>query len=409
MRELRIERLGAQGDGVAHLPDGQPVYVPFTLPGELVRIDDAEGARAGSAEIVAPSPQRIAPVCRHFGVCGNCVAQHMDDALYEDWKRGIVTGALMSRGLDATVGPLRRVSVGSRRRTAFAIVRHEGRTILGYRRRRSHDVFEVIECPVLEPALVAAMPGLTSLAGSLAPTKGEARIEVTKLDSGLDVAVSGAKAQSGRALERLVRDALGSGIARLTIDDELIAQEAPPIVRIAGVSVPVPPGGFLQASREAEAILTELVLDGVGSSDLVADLFAGSGTFTLALATRSSVTAVESDTTALAALDKAMRGASGLKPVTLRRADLFRSPLLPRELDRFQAVVFDPPRVGAKEQAAALARSKVPRVVAVSCNPATLARDLRTLVDGGYRIERVTPVDQFVYAAEVEVAAVLAR
>lgn len=409
MRELRIERLGAQGDGVAHLPDGKPVYVPFTLPGEIVRIDDAEGARAGPAEIVTTSLQRIAPVCRHFGVCGNCVAQHMDDALYADWKRGIVTGALAARGLDAPVEKLRRIGAGSRRRTSFALVRHKGRTVLGYRRRRSHDVFEVVECPVLEPTLVKALPALKKLTASLDPAKGDARVDVTRLDSGLDIVVSGVKAQSGRALERLTRDALAMDIARLTIDGELIAQEASPIVRIAGVSVPVPPGGFLQASSEAETILTKLVLDGVGCANPVADLFAGSGTFTLALATRSSVTAVESDAAALAALDKALRGASGLKPVTLRRVDLFRSPLPPRELDRFEAVVFDPPRVGAKEQAAALAQSKAPRVVAVSCNPATLARDLRTLADGGYRIERVTPVDQFVYAAEVEVVAVLSR
>ncbi len=408
MRELRIERLGAQGDGVAHLPDGKPVYVPFALPGELVRFDGEEGS-AKPAEIVAPSQHRIAPVCRHFGVCGNCVAQHMDDVLYADWKRSTVAGALAARGLDAPVEKLRRVSAGSRRRTSFALVRREGRTVLGYRRRRSHDVFEVVECPVLEPAIADALPRLKKLTAAHAPATGEARVDVTRLDSGLDVVVSGAKAQSGRAMEKLVSDALAMGIARLTINGELIAQETPPIVRIAGVSVPVPPGGFLQASSEAETILTELVLDGVGCANPVADLFAGSGTFTLALARRASVTAVESDAAALAALDKAMRGASGLKPVTLRRADLFRSPLLPRELDRFEAVVFDPPRVGAKEQAAALAQSKVPRVVAVSCNPATLARDLRTLVDGGYRIERVTPVDQFVYAAEVEVVAVMSR
>jgi 23S rRNA (uracil1939-C5)-methyltransferase len=405
LTDIVIDRLGAKGDGVGHGADGASAYVPFALPGERVTGFDPDGG----PRIAEPSPDRVAPVCQHFGVCGNCVAQHMSAPLYRDWKRGIVEQALRARGLDAEVDPLRVIPAGSRRRTSLALFRGRGGPALGYRRRKSHDLFAVEECPVLIPGIAGLLSRLTKLLGTLAPNKGAARVSVMRLDDGFDVAVDDVAAPGGRRREAFAHDAIALGIVRLTICGDPIFQTGPAHVRIAGIPAPVAPGGFLQASEEAEIILTELVLEGVGDVARVADLFAGSGTFSLALARSAAVTAVESDAGALAALDKAVRHATGLKPVTTRHADLFRAPFTPSELDRFGAVVFDPPRAGASAQMEMLARSKVGRVVAVSCNPATLARDLRILVDGGYAIDRVTPVDQFVYAAEVEAVAILSR
>jgi 23S rRNA (uracil1939-C5)-methyltransferase len=400
---LDITALGAQGDGIA-VVDGARLYVPFALPGERVRRPEGEGL----PDIVsAPSPDRVAPVCRHFGVCGGCAAQHMSDALYAAWKRDHVVAAFAQRGLEPDIAPLVRVASGTRRRAVLTAKVRGGRATLGFRRQRSHDLVDVQECPVLLPAIADKLPALRALCASL--PQGEARVTVLATRAGLDVAIEGVRAPAGAAMARLVGQALESGLARLTLAGAPLAERAVPTLPVGGVETAVPPGLFVQAVEEAERALVECVVDATEGARRVADLFSGVGTFALPLATRARVLAVDSHAPAVAALRASAQRRQGLKPIETKIRDLFREPLSSLELKAFDAVVFDPPRAGAAAQARQLALSKVPTLVAVSCDAGTLARDVRILVDGGYAIESVTPIDQFLYAPHVEIVAVLRK
>jgi 23S rRNA (uracil1939-C5)-methyltransferase len=405
--EVEIGRLGAQGDGVADGPQG-PLFVPFALPGERVRVAFDPGHQQGRLlAVLEESPARVAAVCPHFGTCGGCALQHLEHGAYLDWKRDQVCAALQSRGLDADVEPVRSVPLASRRRASFALSRTPSGAVLGYHKRASHDVIAVEVCPVLVPEIVARLPGLKSALASLAPAKGQARVSVTAIQAGLDVAVEGAVPRlRAERLAALAAEAMACGVARLTLNGEMVMQQGRPAL---SAQIALPPGAFLQASREAEQTLIELVNQGVGGTERVADLFAGLGTFTLALARRAAVDAFEQDEDAVAALAEAARMTPKLKPVQTFVRDLFRTPLKARELAAYDAVVLDPPRAGAKAQAVELAVSCVPRLTAVSCHAGTLARDLRILVDGGYRLVRVVPVDQFRFSPHIEIVAQLER
>ncbi|MDJ0512021.1 MAG: class I SAM-dependent RNA methyltransferase [Methyloceanibacter sp.] len=405
--ELTIERLGAQGDGIAETVNG-PVFVPFTLPGERVGATiEADGTHARCDAIFDESPDRVKPVCPHFGVCGGCALQQLKTSDYLNWKRELVVQALSSRGLKVPVEPVRPVPLGSRRRATFRLERRGQDVVLGYRRARTHETIDVVSCPILSPSIVAALSDLKRLVSPLLGGHNEARIAVTETENGLDVTVEGVQPPE-TALARLAGAAEASGLARLTAGGESVTL-APPILRLGRARVTLPPGAFLQASAHAEAEMVSLVCEGVGRSKRVADLFSGLGTFSFTLAERAAVDAYESDTDALAVLSEATRHATKLKPIRTQRRDLFRDPLGWQELKRFDAVVFDPPRAGAVAQAEQLAKTTVKRIVAVSCNPGTLARDLRLIVDGGYDITRVVPVDQFLFSSHVEVVAHLTR
>ena len=406
--EVRIERLGAQGDGIAESADG-PLFVPFALPGERVKVEP-NGA-TGHAELVGlieASPMRVEPVCPHFGACGGCALQHLETGAYLAWKRDLVAAALKARGLQAEVDPIRQVPLASRRRASLTLGRGKDGLLLGYRRARSHDLIDVSVCPVLSPRIVSALPGLKLALAPLLGGKREARVSVTETERGLDIVLEGVKPASA-ALGAFAAKAAELGVARLTVGGDSIGPVSAPEVDLSGVKVKLPPGAFLQASREAEAVLSELVREGTSGAKRIADLFAGLGTFTFALAKEAAVDAYEVDEASLAALSEAARKTPKLKPVRGVVRDLFRVPLSAKELRAYGAVVFDPPRAGALAQAKELANSEVPRLVAVSCNPGTLARDLRTLVDGGYRLERIVPVDQFLFSPHVEVVVHLSR
>ena len=406
--EVEIGRLGAGGDGVAEGADG-PIYVPFTLPRERVKVALESGEdRAVLLEVIQPSPDRVTPICPYFGVCGGCALQHMERSAYLDWKREQVAAALQARGLAAEVEAVRPVPLASRRRAALAPGRTNEGIALGYRRARSHDLIDVATCPVLAPRISERLPQLKAALAPLLGGKREARASVTETLTGLDIVLEGVR-PSPAALGAFAGKAGTLGVARLTADGESIVLGGAPEVDLSGARVKLPPGAFLQASREAEFELVRLVLEGVGTAKRVADLFAGLGTFTLALARSSAVHAYESDEAALGALAEAVRRTPKLKPVKTVARELFGSPLGAKELQGFDAVVFDPPRAGATAQAEAIAKSRVPKVVAVSCNPGTLARDLRILVDGGYRIVRIVPVDQFLFSPHIEVVAHLVR
>jgi 23S rRNA (uracil1939-C5)-methyltransferase len=399
-----IERLGAKGDGVATL-DGETVYVPFALAGEQWRRSDDGYHR------ITDSAERAEPVCRHFMQCGGCLAQHMSPGLYRDWKRGLVVEAFRHRGIDADVKETVVVDARSRRRAFLGVERRGADVILGFREEGQHTLVDLVECPVLDPLIVSAVPGLRVIAQRVMPDRAGGRLVVTRLDRGLDVSFdNGRKDLSPHERAELGALAQKMGLARLMVGGELIVAGGRPVVTIAGVEVEIAPGLFLQAVPQAERLMAEMCVAALPkSAKTIADLFCGVGTLTLPLARRASITAYDSDRRAITALTGAVRHTQGLKPVTAQVRDLYRDPLSARELAGFDAVVLDPPRAGAAEQAERLAKSKVPTVIAVSCNPATLARDARTLLDGGYRMGPVTPIDQFLYSAHVEAITVFRR
>lgn len=402
--EIVVERLGAKGDGVT-ARGGEAVYVPFGLPGERWLVGPAKATR------LSDSPDRAEPVCRHFLRCGGCLAQHMSPTLYRDWKRGLVVEMFRHRGIDAEVAPLVVVDAASRRRAFLGVERRGADVIIGFREEGQHTLVDLAECPVLDPLIVAAVPGLRAMARRVMVDRAGGRLVVTKLDHGLDVSFdNGRKNLSPHEKAEVGALAQKMGLTRLVVGGELIVAAGRPVVTIGGVEVEIEPGIFLQAVPQAERLLADLCVAALlKSAKTAADLFSGVGTLTLPMARRASVTAYDSDKRAIAALSGAVRHAQGLKPVTALVRDLFRDPLSVRELAAFDAVVLDPPRAGAAAQAERLAKSKVPLVIAVSCNPATLARDARCLIDGGYRMGPVTPIDQFLYSAHVEAVAVFRR
>lgn len=400
---IRIAALGAQGDGVAEA-GVERRYIPFALPGETVL-----PAGRGLPELLGePSPYRRAPECRHFGTCGGCVAQHMSEALYATWKRAIVVSALRQRGLEPPVAPLVRMPPGTRRRAVFTCRRESNKVRLGYLAHRSHTLVEISECAVLRPEIVMAFGTLRTIARAV--PQSEVRLAVLATRAGLDVTIEGMKGKlSGTAARELARVGAQAAVARLAVGNDPVIERAAPTTSIGGIEAPLPPDTFVQAVEEAEAEMVRLVLAAAKGAKAAADLFCGVGAFALALAANARVLAIDSAGPAVAALAAAARSRSGLKPIETKVRDLFRDPLSPKELAGLDALVFDPPRAGARAQAEQLARSRVPTIVAVSCDPGTFARDLRILSDGGYAIEGVTPIDQFVYSAHVEAVAVLRR
>lgn len=402
---LDITDLGAEGDGVAETAAGT-LYIPRALPGECVRL-----AGDGAIEVMRPSPERrVEPLCPHFPACGGCAVQHMGDALYRRWKEGLLPEVLRRAGLDAPIAPMIAAPLASRRRAVLAAEREGNGIRLGFHRTRSHDIEPMTACAILAPAIVAALGTLRQLALHLVPGKGVASFAVLATPAGLDVTVTGARPRLGVDIQqRVVAIARAARIPRLTVDGAPWLMSTAPALMLYGIAVTPPPGAFTQAVEETERAMIALATAAVGKARRVADLFAGIGTFALALSRLARVLAIDSDKSALAALGEAHRHTQGLKPIEMRVRDLARDPLSPVELAGIDAVVLDPPRAGARAQAEALARSKVATVVAVSCNPATLARDLAILVAGGYRIEGVTPLDQFLFTPHLEAVAVLKR
>jgi len=401
---LTIARIGQRGDGVVDTAGGA-VFVPLALPGEVVEVDAVKGHldRRQLLRVETPSPERIEAVCPHFGICGGCQTQHWDFARYRDWKRRLVVEALRQAGLDAPVHDLVDAHGKGRRRATFH-ARHSQMDVLtvGFAAFRAHDIIAIDECPVLAPQLGGAIRAAWALAEALGSTAKPLDIQVTASEGGLDVDVRGSGPLPAKRAGVLARLAESHQLARITRHGEMIIQRAAPVVRMGKAAVTLPPGSFLQATEEGEAVLARLVAEHVGKAKSVADLFCGVGPFALRLAERARVTAADSDAGAVAALREAAKTASGLKPILAEARDLFRRPFVPQELKTIDAVVFDPPRQGADSQARQLAATKVPLVIAVSCNVATFVRDARLLVDGGYRLTAVTPVDQFRYSAHVE-------
>ena len=405
--KLLIDRLGHLGDGIAQGPEG-PVYIPGMLPGEEVE-GTLQGGHLLDPRIVTPSADRKKPPCPHARSCGGCLMQHAADPFVAAWKEGIVKGALAGQGLDAPFRPTHTSPPNSRRRATLAARKTKGGALIGFHARGSDLIIPVPNCHLLHPDLLATLPALESLTRAGGSRSTELALTVTRSLAGPDVAVSGGKELDATLRMDLARIAESHGIARLTWAGETVALRTAPMQRFGKALVAPPPGAFLQATPQGEAALLQAVTDAVGDAKRIADLFAGCGTFALPLAERAEITAVEGESAMTAALEKAWRGTLGLKKITAETRDLFRRPLEPDEFKGIDAVVIDPPRAGAEAQFATLARSDVPVIAAVSCNPATFARDARMLVQAGWHLDWVQVVDQFRWSAHVELVARLSR
>jgi 23S rRNA (uracil1939-C5)-methyltransferase len=411
---LTIARIGHRGDGVADTNVG-PVYVPYALPGETVTVEAVAGHpdRRHLLHVDKASHERAVPVCKHFGQCGGCAVQHWSLAEYLLWKRNLVVEALEHAGLIAPVEPIVDAHGKGRRRAVLHARRGSGDILeVGFAAPRAHHIVAIDTCPILAPGLNGAVPVAWAIAELLKPTNKPLDIHVTATDSGLDVDVRGSGPLNTARTGALAKLAEQHRLARVTRHGELVLQREPPVLKVGRAFVPLPPGAFLQATAEGEATLARLVTGHIGEGKKikrVADLFCGIGTFALRLAETARVTAIDSEGPAIKALERGVAMTSGLKQIETQTRDLFRSPFMASELKIFDAVVFDPPRQGAEAQARELALSKVPVVVAVSCDATTFARDARILIDGGYKMIAVTPVDQFRYSHHVELVAKFER
>ena len=397
------------------LDDGDVLHVAGALPGETVRL------RAGPEgpvldEVLAPSPSRRPPPCSHFGTCGGCVLQHWDADSALTWKVERLRATLALERLETEILPVFRTAPGGRRRAALHVRRGSSRAEarIGFKARKSWSLVDIDGCAVLDPGIVRALPALRRLAAPLLEhPKSAPSLHVTVTDDGLDIDVTGVEARSGGlsadARQEVAALAAEAGLARLTLAGDILFQQRQPSLRIGRARVALPAGAFLQADPAAEAAMVAEARVAVEGARRIADLFCGVGAFTFPLAEVAPVLAMDGSAPAIRALAAAVATAPGLHGVTAEARDLFRRPLSAVELKRIDAVVFDPPRAGALAQAAEIAQSGAARVVGVSCNPATFARDARRLVDGGFRLERIRPVDQFLWSSHLELVAVFSR
>ena len=390
-----------------------PVFTPLTLPGELVRASVA-GERAELIEVLAPSPDRIAPACPHFGECGGCALQHWRAEPYLAWKVEQIRLALGRARIETEILPPFVAPPGSRRRLALHARQAGNGTLIGFKARRSWRLAPIEACPVADPRLAAAFPALRRLAAPLfEQPKSAPTLHVTLTDTGLDIDITGVERRTGAlsadARARVAEAAAEADFARVTLAGEMLYLARTPMIRVGRASLALPAGGFLQAVAEAEFAMAAFASEALAGARSVADLYCGVGAFALRLAEDSAVAAYDISAPAVAALSSAQGGAPGLKPISAEARDLARRPVLAPELKRIDTAVIDPPRAGAVEQHRELAKSSVGRIASVSCNPATFARDARILTDAGFTLVRVLPVDQFLWSPHVELVGVFER
>ena len=410
---LTIARMGHQGDGIAETPNGL-VFVPGALPGEVISAEVKDG-RAEQFDLLEPSPDRRPIHSETYAECGVAPMQHWADEPYLAWKRDVVIQTLAREGIETEVEATVAVPQASRRRLALhARSGPGGRVLLGFKARRSWRLVELTDCPVSDPALIAALPGLARVAAPfLGHPKSAPTLHVTLTDTGLDVDVTGVEKKSGGLTAdvraRAIAAAHEADLARLSLDGDTLVMARQPRITFGRATVPLPPAAFLQAAPAAEAAMVSRAVEAVRGAKKVADLFCGAGTFTFPLAEVAGVIAADSSAASIAALKAGVSTAQGLKTIEAQARDLFRRPLSPYDLKGCEAIVIDPPRAGALEQTQQLPGTKAGLVVGVSCNPQTFARDARILIDAGFRLEKVTPIDQFLWSTHVELVGVFRR
>jgi 23S rRNA (uracil1939-C5)-methyltransferase len=405
LEEVSIVALDAHGHGLT----ANCAIVPGTLPGERVLIK-SEGKHAVIIETLDVSSERAKPICPWFETCGGCVAQHMSPSLYQAWKRGLVVEALEREGVAVEVGDLVDAHGAGRRRATFhARFPHGQPDEVGFMRARSHDIIAIDNCPLFSPGMAGAIAAAQALSGDLRGLMKPLDIGVTATLDGLDVDLRGSGPLGRAETQKLTRTAEALDLARVSNHGEIVIERRPPRVAFGEALARLPPGGFLQATEAGETWLAEFAERALADTKRVADLFCGAGAFGLRLARGREVFAADADPAAIAALARAAATTPRLHKLATETRDLFRRPLRADELAAFDAALIDPPRAGAIEQARALAASTLPLIVSISCNAATFARDARILIDGGFQVEAVTPLDQFRFSAHVEIAAVFRR
>lgn len=390
--QVTIEHLNWRGEGV-----GVGQTFRNVLAGETVD--------AATGQVIRASVERIEAFCKYYERCGGCQLQHWQQAPYQDWKKNLVTVALLKRGIEFPVGEIIDAHGAGRRRVSLHVRRREGAVIAGFMAARSHDLIDIDQCPILVPALQNS----TDIARKLGSKLGDCDVSLTAADNGLDVSIKAERKIADEQIPRLASLVAELNLARLTINGNMVATRAIPVVSIGKALVQMPPGSFLQAAKAGEETLASLVMNSLGKAKSVADLFCGIGPFALRIAEKAKVTAIDSDKPAIAGLTQAVRLTSGIKPLKAEVRDLMREPLVANELKEFDAVVFDPPRAGAEAQARQLAKSNIKTVVAVSCDPASFARDAEILVAGGYKMKSLTAVDQFKWTSHVEIVGVFEK
>lgn len=407
--KLVIDRLGQRGEGIAQGPDGL-VFTPYALPGDVI-LADIEGERGTLLEVLEPSKDRLPAFCPHYGTCGGCAVQALSPSPYADWKRDLVVQALRHSKIETNVSPmLDGHGQGRRRATFHARILRDAlgrvRVDVGFMKARAHDIVNIEACPVLAPEMGGAARAAHALARALSSLGKPLDILITATQTGLDVDVRGCGELEEGPRRALIAEAARLDLARVSNHGQVVIERRPPVLPMGRAVLQPPPGAFLQATQAGEELLAQLALDRAGKARRVLDLFSGVGTFALRLAEKATVHAVENDRAALTALIRASGDAGpALKPITTDVRDLFKRPLPVLDLEAFDVVLFDPPRAGAEAQAREIALSKVPVVIGVSCNVQTFARDARILIDGGYSLDEVTPVDQFRHSAHVEMVA----
>ena len=405
LEELAIVGLDAHGHGVA----ANGAIVPGALPGERARVR-LTGKRGELLETLSTAPERAEPMCRWFGRCGGCAVQHMSAPLYREWKRGLVVEALKREGVAAEVGALVDAHGAGRRRATFhARFPHAALEEVGFMRARSHDIISINECPLFGPGMSGAIQAARALSADLRGLMKPLDLVVTATLGGLDVDLRGLGPLERSETQKLARTADALDLARVSNHGEVVIERRPPRVKFGEALVKLPPGGFLQATEAGEMWLAAFAERALADSRKVADLFCGAGAFALRLARRREIYAADADAAAVAALARAAATTPTLRKLVAETRDLFRRPLRSDELAAFDAALIDPPRAGALEQSRALAASALPLIASISCNAATFARDARILLDGGFGIEAVTPLDQFRFSPHVEIAAVFRR
>ena len=410
-RTFLIDSLAHKGDGVARDVD-QPVYLPYALPGERVAASQDSKGQWRVEEVLEASPARIAPVCRHFGSCGGCALQHLNAEDYLAWKLQALETTLHQRGLDnVDLAPIVQVPPGSRRRLTLTARKHKSGVALGFQKSRSHDIEDLSECLVALPVFAQTFPVLRDMLDVSLSRKGQARLVINGTDIGLDVEVSTQKSAplKPQTVAQLAEMCAANKLARLTWDEDLIYQSQTPYIKVGDLTVSPPPGAFLQASEQAQNKLIEFVVEAASGAKKAVDLFCGVGTFALPLSHSSQVTAFDAAGSMIDALRQAADQAGIGNRLVAERRDLYRRPLQASEFKPFDVAVLDPPRNGALEQSKQLAQSGVTKVVYVSCNPATFARDAREMVNEGFRLMRIVPIDQFLWSPHIELVALLER
>ena len=387
----QVVRIAARGDGVT--ASGR--HAPFGVPGDTL-LDDGTIARG---------PHHQQPPCRHFPECGGCQLQHVDDDAYRDYLVSRVVTALAQHGLATEIRDPHLSPPRTRRRASLRALKVGQGAVIGFNAAKSNRIVDMRECHILRPELFDLIAPLRSLLGGLLPQRRTAEVQLTLVDQGVDLMLKGVEPEGYEAMEGLTAFCERHRLARLSIDrglgPEALYEPVPATITLSGIPVGFPVGGFLQATEDGEEALVSIVREAVQEAEHIADLFAGLGTFTLALP--GKVYAAEASRDAILALKRAAPNAA------VEHRDLYRRPLDVGDLKTFDAVVLDPPRAGAEEQVKALAASDVARIAYVSCNPATFARDAKILTDGDYRVGWVRPVGQFRWSTHVELAAAFSR